>query len=176
MALDKRHYMPKKEDREHKTKWHPIYKYGSNSKKEYERIENLLDEISVDVCNGLTFSEIILHLKQGDRYEHQTKPIKDNTIKQYIDAVKSRLALDRSRDVEQVKDVLYTQYINLYREALEGGNLITAKSVLDSLIKLYGIDKPAQQTAVQINTNKENLNINFGFPDNEVVKEDSNAS
>lgn len=160
--MDKRHFLPKKEDRELKQFFHPVYKMGTHSKKEYDRVECLLDEISADVCNGLTFSEIMLHLKQNDRYENQKKPVKHNTAVEYIEAVKSRMALDRNRDIEQVKDALYTQYLNLYREALEAGNLITAKAVLDSLVKLYGIDK-SPAAAVQINTDKESVSINFGL-------------
>ena len=160
MSLDKRHFSPNKSDRQIKQWFHPLYRMESPSKKEFERIECLLDEVSVDVVNGLTFSEILLHLEQGGRYEHQKKPLSHQTAVQYVEAVKSRMALDRNRDHDQVKDVLYSQYLNLYREALEQNNIITAKQVLDSLVKLYGFDK-APAAAVQINTDKEQVNINF---------------
>ena len=161
MSLAKEHYLPRKTDREKKW-YHPIYQYGSHSQKEYNRIEALLDEITCDVVNGVSTSEILLYLQSGDRYENQKKPLSPVTANSYIDAVRSRLALDRNRDSEQVKDAIYSQYLQIYRESMENGNLMMAKSTLDSLVKLYGFDK-APTTAVQINNSSDGVTINFGF-------------
>ena len=152
--------------------FHPIYKMSTQNKKEFDRIEGLLDEICVMTVNGLPQSEIILMLtdKTQNHFNNQTKPVSVATAKEYLKAVESRLALDRRRDIDAVKDSLYAQYLNLYRECLEMGNHMTAKSVLDSLMKLYGLDKPTNQTNVQINGNDDGkIEINFG------IKKDDNA-
>lgn len=161
-GLDKRHYLPNPEDRKITERFHPIYKGGTINKKEFDRIEDLLQEITCDVTNGIPFSDIMIKLKQGGHYENQPKPVSYQTAERYLDAVKSRLSLDRNRDLEQVKDALYSQYLNLYRESMENGNHMLAKQVLDSLVKLYGIDKPtAPQTAIQVNDGK--VEIRFGL-------------
>ena len=166
MPLNKLHYSPNVEDRKVKQHFHPIYKMSCPVKKEFDRIEDLLDEICVDTVNGIPNSEIILKLtdKNQTHYNNQTKAVTVKTAKEYLKAVESRLALDRRRDIDAVKDSLYAQYLNLYRECLEMGNHMTAKSVLDSLMKLYGLDKPINQTNVQINGNDDGkIEINFGF-------------
>lgn len=165
MSLDKRHYSPNKDERTTKQTFHPIYKMKSPAKKEFDRVEALLDEVTVDVVNGIPKSEIFLKLtdKEQLHYPHQNKALSYYVAEEYWRAIEARLALDRNRDCERVKDALYAQYLNIYREAVEMGNLMVAKATLDSLQKLYGIDKP-NQTNVQINSGDENkVEIKFGF-------------
>lgn len=169
MSLDKRHYSPRPSERKMEKQFHPIYKCAVPNKKNFDRVEALLDEITTDLINGVARSEIIIKLtdKNELHYENQIKSLSYIAADEYLKAAYSRLSLDRDRDVEQVKDALYSQYLNIYRECLESGNLMAAKATLDSLVKLYGIDR-APQNAIQINTDKENgVVINFGFSENE---------
>lgn len=162
MALDKKHYLPKKSDREYKGHFHPLYKLATPNKREYDRIESLLEEVVCDVVNGKSKSDIILKAQNG-LYENQSKGVVYNTALEYYNAALSRLQVDEV-DKDNAKTIIYGQYLNLYKEMMEEGNLIGAKQVLDSLTKLMGLDKPDNQTNVQINNNNDGtLSINFGF-------------
>ena len=165
--LDKKHYSPNKSDRVMKQKFHPIYKMSTPNKKEFDRVEALLDECSADVINGVPKSDILLKLtdKNNLHYENQKKALTYPIAEEYYRAVMSRLSLDRERDLDTVKDALYGQYLNIYREAMEMGNYLAAKGALDSLVKLYGIDKPMNQTNIQVNS--DDIKISFGFENNE---------
>lgn len=161
MSLDKRHFMPKKADRDF-SYFHPIYKMASASKKEYDRVENLLDEATVDFINGKSKSDILLKLEAG-LYPSQNKGINHNQAIQYFQAILSRLKIDEP-DQDAAKSVFYSMYLNLYNEAMNSGNNMHAKQVLDSMVKLMGLDKPANQTNIQVNSDKENgITINFGY-------------
>ena len=159
--MNKKHFLPNAEDR--KNEWyHPLYKYQSKSCKEYKRVEALLDEITCDLINGKSKSDIILALEQGDIYENQTKKVKHRTACDYYRAVISRLQLDEP-DKDNARQIFYSMYLNLYREQLEMGNHIGAKATLDSMVKLMGLDKPVTN-AIQINSLEDgNVSINFGF-------------
>lgn len=159
-ALDKRHFLPNKKDRENKF-FHPVYKMGSNSLKEYQRIEDLLEEVVCDVINGKSKSDILLKAQNG-LYENQKKGVTYQRATEYYNAALSRLEVDEP-DKNNARQILYGMYLNIYREQMEEGNLVGAKQTLDSLTKLMGLDKPDSQTNVQINSNDNKVEIKFGF-------------
>lgn len=165
MPISKKHYSPNKEDREVKQTFHPIYKMACPTKKEFDRVEEILDNVVCDIVNGLSKSDIYFKLKNG-QYPLMKKGLAEPTCKEYYDAAMSRLKYDREEKEEALKDKLYAMYENLYREAMVEGSNMQAKAVLDSIVKLAGLDKP--KTAIQINnTEKDGIVINFGFDKND---------
>lgn len=163
MSLDKKHYLPNKKDRVLDKHWHPIFKFATPNKKEFDRVENLLDEISCDVVNGKGKSEIMMKCRQG-MYEHMSKGVSYNTASEYYNAVMSRLQLDEV-DKDNAKSVFYSMYLNMYEEAMSIGNHMVAKGILDSMVKLMGLDKPNSQTNIQVNS--DNVKLSFGFNNSE---------
>lgn len=127
--------------------------------KKYQEIEDLIAAISADIVNGVSRSDIITKLKEG-MYEEQSQPYKESTAVNYYWAGTKRLREDREEDIEVLKDKLYSQYYQLYADAMLVGNTIGAKSVLDSIAKLFIGDTK------NVNLNgklDEKININFGF-------------
>ena len=168
MSLDKRHYLPKKSERKVEATYHPIYKMATPNKKEFERVEEVLDNVVCDIVNGLSKSDIFFKLRDA-KYPNMKKGLSEFTTKEYYEAAMSRLSLDRDRDEEQIKNTIYAQYLNLYREAMEEGSNSQAKAILDSLVKLYGFDrKPVQN--VNIEAKDGNINVSFGFENNDDEK------
>lgn len=163
--LDERHFLPNKEDREYNGNYHPIYKLATPNKKEFERIENVLEEVTCDVVNGLPKSDILLKLKNGE-YDSQSKGIGLRRANEYYSAVMSRLRVDSEEQIENARNIITSMYLNIYRECMEIGNHIGAKGALDSLSKVIGLDRP-QQTNIQINNNDDGLTINFNLPKND---------
>lgn len=162
MPLNKKHYLPNKKDREYKGHFHPLYKFATPNKREFQRIEDLLDEMTCSLVNGKSKSEIIL-MAQNGLFENQTKGVSYDTANEYYKAVLSRLQIDEP-DKDNARSVFYQMYLQIYKEQMEEGNLMGAKATLDSLTKLMGLDKPMNQTNVQINNDDKNgITVNFGF-------------
>lgn len=157
--MDKKHFLPNAKDR--KVEWyHPLYKMSSKSLKEYNRVEDLLDECTCDLINGKSKSDIIIKLESG-LYENQHKKVSHKTALEYYNCILSRLQIDEP-EKDKAKNIFYSMYLNLYREQMEMGNHIGAKATLDSMVKLMGLDKPTN--AILINSDKEGgVTVNFGF-------------
>ena len=133
----------------------------ANTKK-YQEIEDLIAAITADIVNGVSRSDIITKLKEN-MYDEQPQAYKESTAVNYYWAATKRLKEDREEDIETLKDKLYSQYYQLYADAMLVGNTIGAKSVLDSIAKLFIGDTK------NVNLNgklDEKINISFGF-DNE---------
>ena len=160
MSLDKRHYSPNKKDRKIEQNFHPIYKCAVPNKKNFERIEEILDEATCDFINGKSKSDILLKLENG-LYNGQKKGLSYNTALEYYNAVLSRLQVDEL-EKDNAKSAFYAMYLNIYAEQMEVGNLVGAKQTLDSMVKLMGLDK-TPDTAIQINNSNDKVEIKFGF-------------
>lgn len=133
--------------------------------KDYQYVEDLLGLIICDIVNGVQRSDIITKL-QEQQYDGQKQKYTKETAGMYYKTAMKRIKDDRDEDIENLKSKLYSQYYQLYAEAMEAGNIMVAKSVLDSISKIFVGDKPS--TAIQINSGDENgLTINFGFEKNE---------
>lgn len=169
MTLSKKHLMPKKSDREPKKYFNPIYKMTCPTKKAFEKTESILDAVTCDIVNGYSKSDIFYKLANGE-YPYMTKGLKDSACYDYYNAALQRLAFDADENEKQMRDKLYNMYLSLYQNAVEEGNNMQAKAILDSIVKMGGLDKPKQPT-VNIQTEKGNLNINFGFSDEQEAEE-----
>ena len=169
-TLAKEHYYTDPKLRKVDGYFHPLYKYTEKNKKKFERVEDVLDAVTCDVANGYSKTDIIQKLERGQYAGQNGKGLATCTAHTYYDCVLQRLKIDRTRDVEQARDVLWARYEGLLSEAIESGNRLEAKAILDSMAKFMGLDKPT--TAIQINnTDKEGITINFGFTNNEINDE-----
>lgn len=135
------------------------YKYSKT--KEYEYVENMLQLVIADICNGVTRGDILKKLKDG-LYEGQKKPYKDPTCNDYYYTALARIKEDREENIEELKDKLYSQFYSLYADAVKSGNIFVAKQVLDSIAKTF-IPTTKQEMNLEINKNDEKINISFGF-------------
>ena len=153
MALAESHNSPKLEDR--KAKWNP---YGPKDEK-YNKVEDVISLIVCDIANGVSHSDCVEKLQLG---LYNNKPIKLRQSEFYYKAAMDRLRADRDTEIEKLKDVLYTRYESLFADSVTVGDRSTAKSILDSIAKIFlGTDQ--KNTNIQVNANKEGIKISFGF-------------
>lgn len=104
---------------------------------EYDRVQRLIEEIVVDLTNGVMRSEIFNKFRDR-RYENLSeKNIGERQIQNYIKAAWEILKEDRVEKVQELRDLLFTQYMSQYNEATMNGNVIAAKSCLDSIAKIF---------------------------------------
>lgn len=136
---------------------------------QFNRADMLLQEVVADIVNGLTKNDIIMKFKEK-AYENQKKSIGESQAKNYIYMAYKIMAEDRVEETDKLRDQLYNQYLMLYNDAVQVGNSMVAKQILDSIAKIFLPNQP--QTAIQINSDGEKgVTINFGFTEKENVDE-----
>ena len=104
---------------------------------EYDRCGRLIEEVQVDLCNGVLRSEIFNKFRDRQYENLGEKNIGDRQIQKYIKAALDKIKEDRVEKVQELRNLLFSQYMQQYREATEMGNHIAAKSVLDSIAKIF---------------------------------------
>lgn len=126
------------------------------------RADKIVDEVYVDLCNGLTKSDVVQKMAEG-LYEHQNgKAIKERTAVDYLRAAMQRMAYDYEKDAEQLRADLYTKLTAVYADAVEHNDRYNAINALQTLMKLTGVAMDKPHTQVNLNTNGD-IKISFGF-------------
>lgn len=134
---------------------------------EWLKADKIVDEVYVDMVNGLTKSDIVQKLDEGLYKMQNGKGIKYRTAVEYINAAQQRLAYDFEKDAEKLRADLYTKMMAVYADCMKANDRYNALNALDKLMKLTGIANDKPSTAIQINSDKENgITVNFGFSDN----------
>lgn len=127
---------------------------------EYDRVERLISEIQCDLVNGVLRSDIFRKFKE-ELYENLgEKKIGERQIQNYITAAWHKMKEDRVEKAQELRDMLFSQYMAIYNEATTTGNVLAAKSTLDSIAKIF---LPDEKT-VNLNANVQgDISVNFNF-------------
>lgn len=147
-------------------------RYAAKSCKDPETIKKwlntdaIIDQVYYDLVNGLTRSEVLKKLQDG-LYEGQSRPIHYRTASDYVKAAQLRMHYDFEAEMDEIRADLYSKMIAVYNDAMQKNDRYNAIGALNSIMKLTGAEKKAPDTAIQINSDKENVTINFGFNNNE---------
>lgn len=123
----------------------------------------LLQEVVADITNGLTRNDIILKFA-NKQYEWQKKKIGEAQAKNYIKMAYMVMAEDRVKEQDKLRDQLYSQYLMLFNDLVVNGNTFGAKSVLDSISKIFLPDE--KNIKLDANIDGE-LELNFNFNEDE---------
>lgn len=152
--------MPSKKDR--KAKKNPPIKGGVPTLTEaYNKTDDLVSLVYVDIANGVSRSDCLDKLKQG---LYGNKPYSARHSADYYNAALDRFAVDCDIEAERLRNLFYGRYEALLEEAVKKGDLYNARGILDSMSRIFGVEKKTPDTAIQINSDKENgVTINFGF-------------
>lgn len=131
---------------------------------EYDRVQRLIEEIQVDLVNGVLRSEIFNKFRERQYENLSQKNIGERQIQNYISAAWELLKEDRVEKVQELRDLLFSQYMSQYNEATQMGNVIAAKSCLDSIAKIF---LPDEKT-VNLNAKVEgDITIDFNLIEDE---------
>lgn len=146
----------------------------------FNNADDVVDDVYVDICNGVSRSDITQKLMKGmyDSQTHQQSKMTYRTANEYYNCALDRMHFNTDVEHQRLKDIFYNRYESLLEEAVKKGDIFNAKGVLDSMAKIFlGMDK--QQNNIQINNNKDGITIHFGFAkdddedieDQEVIEE-----
>lgn len=129
----------------------------------YNKAEMLTDLVYVDIANGVSRSDIIQKITTGV-YECMERPLAKRTAAFYYTAALDRFAVDTDIEMEKLRNVFYGRYESLFADAVKRGDIFNAKNILDSMARIFGIEKKTPQNAIQINSGQDSgVTINFGF-------------
>lgn len=136
------------------------------SKERWLTADKVVTEVYVDLCNGLTKSEVLEKL-MGGMYESQKNPVKIRTAQDYVAAAYQRMHYDFEAKAEEMRADLYNKLISVYADAVKSNDRYNAIQAVNTIMKLTGcaMDKP--QNNIQLNATSSGVTINFGFSNKE---------
>ena len=127
----------------------------------FNTADDILDLVYVDICNGVSRSDITQKLMKGF-YEPQKREMTYRQAQEYYNCALDRMHYNTDLEHAELKDIFYNRYEALLETAIRKSDVYNARCVLDSMAKIFlGMDK--QQNNIQINNNKEGITIHFGF-------------
>ena len=136
--------------------------------KAYKKSDQLVDLVYVDIANGVSRSDIYQKITNGV-YEGMERPLAARTAHYYYNAALDRFAVDTDVEAEKLRNVFYGRYESLLEEAIKKGDLYNARGILDSMSRIFGIEKKTPQNAIQILGEKDKIVVNFGLGDGDSV-------
>lgn len=171
--LAKTHGEKSKKDR--KAKKTPAKNGMPTLTEDYNKADDLVSLVYVDICNGVSRSDVIQKLQLG---EYGNKPIKARQSAYYYNAALDRFAVDTDIEAEKLRDMFYARYETILAECMKKNDVFNARATLDSMAKIFLGVRDGNQTNIQVNSDKDGITINFGFQNNndivdsEVIDED----
>ena len=141
---------------------------------DYNKADDLVSLVYVDICNGVSRSDVIQKLQLG---EYGNKPIKARQSAYYYNAALDRFAVDTDVEAEKLRNMFYARYETILAECMKRNDVFNARATLDSMAKIFLGVRDGNQTNIQVNSDKDGgITINFGFDNNtvdgEVIDED----
>jgi hypothetical protein len=157
-----------------KAKKTPASKGCPTLTEDYNKADDLVSLVYVDICNGVSRSDVIQKLQLG---EYGNKPIKARQSAYYYNAALDRFAVDTDIEAEKLRDMFYARYETILAECMKRNDVFNARATLDSMAKIFLGVRDGNQTNIQVNSDKDGgITINFGFDNNtvdgEVIDED----
>lgn len=157
-----------------KAKKTPASKGCPTLTEDYNKADDLVSLVYVDICNGVSRSDVIQKLQLG---EYGNKPIKARQSAYYYNAALDRFAVDTDIEAEKLRDMFYARYETILAECMKRNDMFNARATLDSMAKIFLGIRDGNQTNIQVNSDKDGgITINFGFDNNtvdgEVIDED----
>ena len=149
-----------------KAKKTPASKGCPTLTEDYNKADDLVSLVYVDICNGVSRSDVIQKLQLG---EYGNKPYKARQSAYYYNAALDRFAVDTDIEMEKLKDVFYSRYETILAECMKRNDMFNARATLDSMAKIFLGIRDGNQTNIQVNSDKDGgITINFGFDNNTV--------
>ena len=155
-----------KSKKERKAKKTPASKGCPTLTEDYNKADDLVSLVYVDICNGVSRSDVIQKLQLG---EYGNKPIKARQSAYYYNAALDRFAVDTDIEAEKLRDMFYARYETILAECMKRNDMFNARATLDSMAKIFLGIRDGNHTNIQVNSDKDGgITINFGFDNNTV--------
>lgn len=129
----------------------------------FDKADALVEKVYCDIANGVSRSQIIEKITSGS-YDGMERGFCKRTGHYYYNAALDRFAVDTDIEAEKLRNMFYGRYEALLEECIKKGDMYNARGVLDSMSRIFGIERKTPDTAIMINSDKEGgVTVNFGF-------------
>ena len=129
----------------------------------FNNADDIVDEVYVDICNGVARSDITQKLMKG-LYEPQKRGMSYRTANAYYNTALDRMHYNTDVEHARLKDIFYNRYESLLETAIKKGDVFNAKGILDSMSKIFLGDFNKTQNNIQINSMGDGkVVVTFGF-------------
>lgn len=155
MSISAKHSRSSKHDRQIQLKGRPLIE-----ETKFNKADALVELVYVDICNGGARSDCMKKLTTG---AYGNKPYSVRQSEFYYRAALNRLAENTDIEAENMKNILWSRYESLLETAVKKDDLYNARGILDSMARIFGIEKKMPSTAVQINAGEDKIVVNFGL-------------
>lgn len=132
---------------------------------QYSKSDALVEKCYVDIANGASRSDVIQKLCDGIYTDFKYSR---RQAQNYYNAALDRFAIDTDIEAEKLRNVFYGRYESLLNDAIEKGDIYNARGILDSMARIFGVEKKMPQNAIQIQGGDEKIVINFGLDESNV--------
>lgn len=161
--LAKSHSSKSKKDR--KAKKTPASKGMPTLTEKYNTADETVTAVYVDIANGMSRSDCLEKIQQG---LYGNKPVKARQSAYIYNAALDRFAVDCDVEAERLRNVFYGRYESIFQQCIDNNDMYNARATLTDMARIFGIERKTPDTAIMINSDKENgVTINFGFDKNE---------
>ena len=165
MPIAKSHSDPNPRNRKPKAKKLPDGNIVTDGER-YQKMDAIISDCYTAYINGETRSNIIKKLQLGLFESQDGKCYAQRTAEHIFYAALDRIKNDMALKREEAQAIILSRLEAIYEDGVKSSDRFNAVKALDSMAKLYGLDK--QQASVQLNTdNNGKLTISFGFVNNE---------
>lgn len=138
---------------------------------QFNKADRLVEKCYVDIANGASRSDVMQKLTEGIYTDFKYSK---RQACNYYNAALNRFAENTDIEAEKLRNIFYTRYESLFEDAVKKGDIFNAKGILDSMAKIFGVEKKMPQNAIQINGGDDKIVINFGL-DNSIVQDGDNV-
>lgn len=157
--LAKSHSSKSKKDR--KAKKTPASKGMPTLTEKYNTADETVTAVYVDIANGMSRSDCLEKIQQG---LYGNKPVKARQSAYIYNAALDRFAVDCDVEAERLRNVFYGRYESIFQQCIDNNDMYNARATLTDMARIFGIERKTPDTAIMINSDKENgVTINFGF-------------
>ena len=132
---------------------------------QYSKSDALVEKCYVDIANGASRSDVIQKLCDGIYTDFKYSR---RQAQNYYNAALDRFAIDTDIEAEKLRNVFYGRYESLLNDAVAKGDIYNARGILDSMARIFGVEKKMPQNAIQIQGGDEKIVINFGLDESNV--------
>lgn len=164
MSLSPTHSRASKKNRKMIDNGKPIQNVMTQELK-YNKSDELVEKCYVDIANGASRSDVIQKLCDGIYTDFKYSR---RQAQNYYNAALDRFAIDTDIEAEKLRNVFYGRYESLLNDAIEKGDIYNARGILDSMSRIFGVEKKMPQNAIQIQGGDDKIVINFGLDESNV--------
>lgn len=123
----------------------------------------LIYRITSDIIEGASRGTVVRKMKNNEyNMSFKTSEYADNTIIKMYKEAHRWLKVEQDGDKDQLRNVFYERYLNLYKNSLQANDRTNALATLKEMTRMLGLNEPEKLNIKE----DRRIIIDFGFEDN----------